>query len=424
MPDLWPTSPPPAPRDGQAPDPPAPAGRTPLEGRTPFPASPPLGVEPLVHPPSAWPSLEVDRPRGLSPGRAATFGGLAGAIVVLLVAAVAGVVVDDGGGDSAAVTSAQRRPPITTGGGNLDIQGILAGVQRSVVAIETATQTSAGGFEGAGSGIVLSDDGFVLTNAHVVGAGGTITVVLWDGSRHDAELVGSVPEDDLAVVRISARALDPAPLGSSDDLQVGEPVIAIGNALNLGGPPSVTQGIVSAKDRSIRAPGVELQGLIQTDAAINPGNSGGPLVNASGEVVGINTAILEDSQNIGFAIAIDLAKPIIEQIESGGGTITPDTAFLGLTASDLDDVAVEVRDVYGITADSGAMVSDVIAGEAAADAGLQRGDVIVEIDGNEIAGSADVGVAVRSHKPGDRVQIAYEREGQRRTTEAVLGRRG
>src|SRR5690606_24989552 len=138
-----------------------------------------------------------------------------------------------------------------------------------------------------------------------------ITVVLPDGTREEATLVGASPDDDLAVVQIEADDLVAAELGSSDELTGGDPVIAIGNALNLGGDPTVTQGIVSAKDRDLSAEGITLTGLIQTDAAINPGNSGGPLVNAAGQVVGINTAIVADAQNLGFSIAIDPAPAVI-----------------------------------------------------------------------------------------------------------------
>ena len=188
-----------------------------------------------------------------------------------------------------------------------------------------------------GSGIVLSADGLVLTNAHVIGSVGDITVVLSDGSEHPATLVGASPDDDLAVIQVQDvdEDLVPAELGSSDDLQVGDEVIAIGNALNLGGEPTVTRGIVSAKDRDLNAEGVTLEGLIQTDAAINPGNSGGPLVNAAGQVVGMNTAIVADAQNLGFSIAIDVARPIIEDLKAGEGQVTPDQAFLGVSSTDV-----------------------------------------------------------------------------------------
>jgi putative serine protease PepD len=359
--------------------------------------------------------------------RAALLGGVAGAIVGLLIAALVILVFDDdgGGGGDAQGSAATTLPRTTDGSGDPDIRAILTKVQRSVVAIETSTATTRGVFSGAGSGIVISEDGLVLTNAHVVGSSDGITVIAWDGTRHEATLVGSSPQDDLALVRVDdAEGLVPAELGSSTDLEVGDPVVAIGNALNLGGPPSVTLGIVSATDRQIDSPGVHLEGLIQTDAAINPGNSGGPLVNADGQVIGVNTAIIENSQNIGFAIAIDPARPIIEQLESGDGLITPNTAYLGVSTVDVASLAVELRELYGVGVAEGAMVSDVVPDEAAADAGLTVGDVIVAFDGESVSSSEDVGAAVRAREPGDRVVLDIQRAGTHFQVPVELGRRG
>ena len=322
------------------------------------------------------------------------------------------------------------RPAIVTPEGVMDIQAILDNVQESVVTIETSAATAGGVFEGAGTGIVLSADGLVLTNAHVISGSNEINVRLFDGAIHTAGLVGSQPGDDLAVIKIDGvDDLVAAELGSSEVLQVGEPVIAIGNALNLGGRPSVTQGIVSAKDRSIEDAGVagepiSLTNLIQTDAAINPGNSGGPLVDAAGQVVGINTAIIAESQNIGFAIAIDPVKPLIDDLRNGGGEITPDTAFLGVQTVDLDGVDDAVREQLGVEAEEGAFVAEVTPGSGAADAGIEDGDVILEFDGEPIETSTDVAGLVREREPGDQVELRIEREGEERTITATLGRRG
>jgi putative serine protease PepD len=390
-----------------------------------FPDAPPVGHEPLVpRVPDAWPQLQVDPVRAVSPARAAAFGGVAGAIVVALLAAIVGLVAERG--DSNKPTTAANRPAVSAAAGDLDIQGILADVERSVVAVETSTITSQGIAQGAGSGIVLTDDGLVLTNDHVIGSPNTpITVVLWDGSRHDAELVGSVPENDLAVIKLTdSTALTPATLGSSADMLVGDPVVAIGNALNLGTQPSVTLGILSAKDRTLEDRGIALSNLLQTDAAINPGNSGGPLVNAAGEVIGINTAIAANGQNIGFAIAIDTAKPIIDRIEAGNATVTPDTAFLGVRSDNVTDLASEILDFYGITADTGAVIIEVTAGQAADDAGIEVGDVIVSIGERKVANRTDVLDAVRAHKAGDHVTVTFERRGERQQVEVTMGRRG
>jgi serine protease Do len=351
--------------------------------------------------------------------------------VVALVAALVGALV--AGSLSAAVMWAGRddgpqivaRPGVTTPDGAMDIQAILEDVQGSVVTIQTSVNVPSGVFEGAGTGVVLSADGLVMTNAHVISQSDGITVRTFDGATHDATLVGSEPTSDLAVIQIDGvDDLVPAELGRSDTLLVGEPVIAIGNALNLGGQPSVTTGIVSAVNRTIDGPDGRLSNLIQTDAAINPGNSGGPLVDSSGAVVGINTAIIQDSQNIGFSIAIDSARPIIEQIQEGGGAITPDTPRLGVTTVPVDTVTDEVRDQLGIESDEGAFVVEVVPGSGADDAGLEAGDVIVAIDGERITSNERLGEIVQGGSPGDSIEITIEREGDEQTITAEIGREG
>jgi putative serine protease PepD len=382
------------------------------------------GIDPFVPFDTTTPPTPADAPaaRATSPRRAALLGALAGGVVAALVATGVTVALDD---DPATAPSRATVTPVTTSEGSLDIGSILAKVQPSVVAIETSQETSRGVFQGAGSGIVLSADGLVLTNAHVVGNLSEITVVLSDGSEHQATLVGMSPEDDMAVVQVQGVTdLTPAELGSSDDLQVGEEVIAIGNALNLGGQPTVTRGIVSAKERDLAAQGIELEGLIQTDAAINPGNSGGPLVNAAGQVVGMNTAIVADAQNLGFSIAIDRARPIIERLEAGEGAVTPDQAFLGVSTTDVAGVDQDVKDRFGVEVEEGAFVTEVVPGSAADDAGLSLGDVIVAIGGAEVGEASEVRAAIVDREPGDTVEIEVLRVGKRETLEVTLGRRG
>jgi putative serine protease PepD len=413
-----PTDPPPT----EAP----PADRTaegPLATRPPEPPAWP-GFEPPVAPPPVDETTADGPPasRGTSPRKAALLGALAGGLVAALVATGITVALDD---DTSAPVDRPVVTPVTTSEGTLDIQAILAKVQPSVVAVETSGSTQEGPFEGAGSGIVLSADGLVLTNAHVIGSVGDITVVLPDGSDHPATLVGSSPDDDLALIQVEdVDDLVPAQLGSSDDLRVGDEVIAIGNALNLGGEPTVTRGIVSAKDRDLTAEGVTLEGLIQTDAAINPGNSGGPLVNAAGQVVGMNTAIVADAQNLGFSIAIDVARPIIEDLKAGEGQVTPDQAFLGVSSADLPDVPDDVKANFDIDVDEGAFVTEVVPGSAADEAGLEAGDVIVAIDGDEVTESSQVRERILDKEPGDTVDITVIREGDEQTVEATLTQRG
>jgi putative serine protease PepD len=235
--------------------------------------------------------------------------------------------------------------------------------------------------------------------------------------------VGSVPDADVALVQ--AEGLDgavvPADLGSSDDLLVGDDVVAIGNALNLGAEPSVTTGIVSQVGRSIQAPdGSVLDDLIQTDAAINPGNSGGPLVNAAGQVVGVNTAILADAQNIGFALEIDSIRELIDDIQAGREA-QKERAVLGVATVDVSRLDESVVEQHSITSDAGAFVQTVNAGSGAEVAGIAEGDVIVAVDGRRVRNATDVGQAVRSHDPGDSIEIVVEREGEEVTLTATLG---
>lgn len=303
----------------------------------------------------------------------------------------------------------------------LDIRAILDRAQPSVVTIQTGHEDSI--FGGSGSGVIISDDGLILTNAHVIaGAGGAIQVRYHDGTTGRASLVGADTGQDIALIRADRRGLTPATLGSSANLRVGDDVVAIGNALNLGGDPSVTRGIVSAKDRSITDGRVSLNHLIQTDAAINPGNSGGPLVDAEGRVVGINTAIIDGAQNVGFSIAIDSVKALIPELEAGGGDITSNTALLGIRSvtvdANLDD---SLRERYGVVAATGALVAAVEPESPAADGGLEVGDVVVEFDGTRIATNDQLTREVRSRAPGDTVTVTVERQGRRRSFEVTLG---
>ena len=387
----------------------------------PLPYAPADDSESAAAPPADAPASTA--PTGTSPRRAALLGAVAGALVAALVATGVTVALDD---EEPVRTDRPVITPVTTSDGALDISAILAKVQPSVVAVQTSGTSSVGPFEGAGTGIVLSADGLVLTNSHVIGSVGDITVVLPDGSKHPATLVGQSPDDDIAVIQVQDLDEDlvPAELGSSDDLQVGDEVLAIGNALNLGDEPTVTRGIVSALDRDLTAEGVSLTGLIQTDAAINPGNSGGPLVNAAGQVVAMNTAIVADAQNLGFSIAMDVARPIIEQLKAGEGQVTPDQAFLGVSSADVSDLSDDQRATFGIDVDEGAVITEVVPGSAADDAGLETGDVIIEIDGDEVTESSQVREKILDKEPGDEVEIVIIRDGDEQTVEATLGERG
>ena len=310
-------------------------------------------------------------------------------------------------------------PNVSLAGQPLDIQGVLAKVQPAVVAIGVSGSQG----QGAGTGVILTADGEVLTNNHVIEGATTIEVTLNDErSPRAADLIGTEPDADLALLKIrGASGLPTATLGSSAGARVGDDVVAIGNALALPGGPTVTEGIISAKDRTLREEA--LDGLIQTDAAINPGNSGGPLVNAVGEVIGINTAVIRgggsSAEGIGLAIAIDTAKPIIEALRKGG-VPADERPFLGVSSQDLTP---EIRQNIDSPASAGAVIAEVVAGSAADAAGLKRLDVIVKIDGRDVQGAVNVGSTIRTHKPGDTVEIEYYRGDEKRTTTATLGRR-
>ena len=384
---------------------------------TPPPASPwqrpsptaqieyPPAPVPTPSPPPA-PARNGIAPRWLAAVAAISLlgGGAAGA--------VAGRLTDDGGSGSAGTSlSASNGSVITT---TSDVQAILAKVQPGVVYIHT--QASRGGrffpTQGAGTGVILTAGGEVLTNAHVVAGATSIRINLpGENQSRDATLVAADSGNDLALLKINgASNLPTVELGSSDALRVGDDVVAIGNALDLRGGFTVTRGIVSALNRSIGGEdGARLSGLIQTDAAINPGNSGGPLVNAAGQVIGINTAVDGQGQNIGFAIAIDKAKPILERLRTGQSTATTPRAYLGVSTQAVDG--------------TGATVVEVGPGTPAAGAGLQVGDVIVALDSTQVTDPDDLSEAIGAKKPGDRVTVAYSRNGQRRTAQVNLGTR-
>jgi putative serine protease PepD len=310
------------------------------------------------------------------------------------------------------VSPAQASPPAVTVAHN-SIAALAAEARPSVVAIhDSVSQTDIFGNvaegQAAGTGFVLSADGFIVTNDHVVDGATDITVDFADGSSVSAEVVAADPNADLAVLKVDRTDLTPLPLGSSAALQVGDQLVAIGNALDLSGEPTVTTGIVSANGRSLTEPnGVKLVNLIQTDTAINPGNSGGPLLNMSGEVVGINTAIAGQAQNVGFAIAIDPAKAMIDSLRNGE---VPEHALLGVTTQPFDG-------------GSGAEIIDVSADSAAAAVGLKAGDVITRVDGRVIGKPDDLGTAIAEHQPGEEIVVTYERGGQSQEVTATLGAR-
>ncbi len=394
----------------------------PLRRRRPRPARPPIydpshygygPWRPVAEPdPVDLPPLESS-PTGWRRLRGPAVAMFAGAALAAFTILLAVVVVDDGPGRTETVVQFPELGPSTVLEGDvLDIQGVLAKVRPSVVTINTGSESRAGIFEGAGSGVVIGEDGLILTNAHVIADADTIEVTFFDGSVKTAAVVGTFPDDDIAIVDAAdISGLQTADLGSAEDLRVGDDVVAIGNALDLGSTPSVTKGIVSAKDRTIEDAFIRLENLIQTDAAINPGNSGGPLVNAAGQVVGINTAIIDNAQNIGFAISIDVVRPLIDRALDGDADLSPDTAFLGVTSISLANLDPTVQDEFGVAVADGAFVQEVVPGSPAESAGIVRGDVVTEIGGEAITSAEDVARVVRSRRPGDLVTVVVQRDG-------------
>ncbi|WP_043639272.1 S1C family serine protease [Nonomuraea candida] len=373
-----------------------------------------------THPmPHQRPPADPAPPAGQRPGVARK------AVAALAMAAMA----VGGGVVGAAVATSFQPVPVAVGAGDspspvfksasdqLTVAEVAARVQPSVVMIQGRT--------GEGSGVVLSEDGLILTNNHVVvgaGQGGQMSVKFSDGKTANAGIVGTDPATDLAVVRAEGvSGLTKATLGDSDRLKVGDPVLAIGSPLGLDG--SVTAGIVSALDRTLTLgdeqrqlpPGwggqqsapATIGGAIQTDASINPGNSGGALVNAAGELVGINTAIASQAAGggVGFAIPVNTARQVAEQLISTGKV---SHAFLGVSVTDA------TGDVPG------ALIRQITAGSPAEQAGLRQGDLITKIGDKPVDGGDTVVGQVRGFKPGQEVKITYMRDGATHEVDVTL----
>jgi serine protease Do len=266
-----------------------------------------------------------------------------------------------------------------------------------------------------GSGFIINADGHIVTNNHVVDGATEIKVKLSDGRELPAKVVGRDPKTDLALLKVEATGLPVIPLGNSAELQVGEPVMAIGNPFGL--EQTVTTGIVSATGRVIGEGPYD--NFIQTDASINPGNSGGPLINTRGQAVGLNTAIFTQtggSVGIGFAIPIDLAKTVVTQLANGGQVVR---GYLGVS---IQPMTTDLAKSFGMAQAAGALVSSVVEGSPAATAGVKAGDVITEYDGRKVARSEDLPRAVAETPVGRDVSIAVVRDGKPMTLRVTIAR--
>lgn len=324
------------------------------------------------------------------------------------------------GGEAATATTAAAAES-ASGTDLYDVSGLVDQVRPAVVAV-TQSQVQLDYFgnpmevpAGAGTGAVIDDEGGIITNNHVVEGAQNLIVTTAGGEDLEAELVATAPSRDLALIRVPETGdLAPLPLGDSESLEVGEPVVAIGNALGLDAEDlTVSVGIVSAKDRTISVGQGSLSNLIQTDAAINPGNSGGPLINRHGEIVGINTAIAANAQNVGFAIAVDTVKEVLDRLQAGLGE-----PYLGVAIVDNSE-AVAARLELDVA--TGALVVRVREGSPAAEAGVERFDVITALDGQEIASADDLTSTLLDIDPGTEVSMQVVRNGQQMTLEVTVG---
>jgi putative serine protease PepD len=367
----------------------------------PQPPQPPYAAPPAYPPPPP----PRDHDRG---GRwlAAFGGGTVSAVVVAAVLLGTGLAEND---NSAPPASSGTTTPVSVSSndarGNL-VRTIYAAASPSVVSVRTG--------EGSGTGFLVDSDGTIVTNAHVVGGNSDVQVRFTDdGDLVDARVLGVDESTDLAVIKVDASdasGVKPLKLADSDKVQVGDTALAIGYPLGL--DRTATAGIVSGLERDIQAPnGFSIDKVIQTDAPINPGNSGGPLLNSNGEVIGVNSQIAtagggNGSVGIGFAVPANTVKDVLPQLERG---VAPEHAYLGVSTAQASS--------------GGAQVGETTSGGPAAKAGIQTGDVIKEVDGDQVQTPDDVAQAIESNKPGDKVDVKVERNGSERTIQVTLGQR-
>jgi serine protease Do len=353
---------------------------------------------------------------------------------------VAGIL--SGGLSAVAVANLVREPASVPTGSGTETPGtdnvsdvridessaVIAAVEQVTPAVVTIT-ASGGGLlgtaEGTGSGVIFDPNGWILTNRHVVEDATELVVVLNDGREFPGTVYGVDTLTDLAIVKLDATDLPAAPIGSSSDLEPGQLAIAIGNP--LGYENTVTTGVVSGLGRQIQASDATqtsaetLNNLIQTDAAINPGNSGGPLVNSAGQVIGVNTAVSTSAQGVGFAIPIDVAKPIMQQALDGQPLVRP---WIGVYYVAIDPALAADQD---LPVDHGALIARTDGGEAifpgspAETAGLQAGDIIVGINGEQIDAATELSMLILPHSPGDTITLRVLRDNSVREVEVTLG---
>ncbi|MCL6471201.1 MAG: trypsin-like peptidase domain-containing protein [Firmicutes bacterium] len=355
------------------------------------------------------------------------FTGLAKAVILLAI--VAGILLTSCSAQretGATSTTTSRDDTGTESFSFSEVTDVAKQVSPSVVSIGIRRQPQGtpqtGTVTGIGSGVIYRRDGYIITNNHVV-SGATDIVVILGADEVGARLIAADADTDIAVIKVDRNNLNAAKFGSVKDLQVGDPVVAIGSP--FGFEHTVTFGIISALNRNLTIPadqaggGEVLTDLIQTDAAINPGNSGGALSNTSGQVIGINTLIVSGSgafSGIGFAIPADTATNVADQLIKNGRASHP---YIGITGRNVGELPL--RENAGVN--QGVLVIDVVAGGPAARAGLRRGDIITSINGEPVEDIADLIAQIREHKVGDTIELTYVRNGARNTVKVTLAER-
>ena len=296
----------------------------------------------------------------------------------------------------------------------LNVAEVLKKIQPSVVTIIALTETGMDQGRGTGTGVVITSDGDILTNDHVVDGADTVFVLFaGDTEPTPATVIAVDPGNDLALLHVDQTGLTPAVFADPDSIDIGDEVVAVGFALDLDGGPTVTRGIVSALNRTIVSGDGALDGLIQTDTAISSGNSGGPLVNTRGQVIGINTAVFQSSSevaanNVGFSISVAEALPVIEELRAQANGQARTEGYLGVSVLDRQDGGL------------GAMIAEVSPGSPADLAGMQVDDVVIQADGSPVDGQPALVAAIRDKSPGDTIKIDVLRDGERITLTAEL----
>ena len=314
-------------------------------------------------------------------------------------------------------TTAVLASSLRSNSGGIDVVGIAEAVKPAIVRIDIEVNDT---LIGGGSGVLFRDDGHLLTNAHVVGAGTGISVILADGRRYEGKIVGADELTDIAVVKIDADGpLPVVVLGDTQGLRVGEPAVAIGSPLRLQGGPTVTVGVVSALGRTVDpADGHRLHDLVQTDAPISPGSSGGALVDRTGSVIGITTAIAVSevgAEGLGFATPIELAYGVAVDLMTIGKA---SHGYVGISGADADPDEVAAEGLAGA-----AQVTSVESGSPADAAGLRQGDVIIAVDGEAVTSMTELVVTIRRIDPGETHTVTVMRDGETFTTTVVVGER-